>query len=139
MGITCTKHSTSMPSMDDEKRHLQSVWAVQAIGSLGERYESKIAALEAEVAELRSGKQRLGAELDKVRDLDLSVSANQPAPVVAEGVILGIEPEPLTGAGLHTIDVERTVAVGRPLQVQLGCAPTHPGDRRGGLSADAVV
>ena len=139
MGITCTKHSTSMPSMDDERRHLQSVWAVQAIGSLGERYESKIAALEAEVAELRSGKQRLGAELDQVRDLDLSVSANQPAPVVAEGVILGIEPEPLTGVGLHTIDVERTVAVGRPLQVQLGCAPTHPGDRRGGLSADAVV
>ena len=135
MGASCTKHKEEAPSIDDEKRHLQSIWAAQAIGSLSDRYESKIAALEAQVAELRSSKQRLEAELDHVSELDLSVSANQPAPAVAEGVILGIEPEPLMGAALHSIDDEGTVAVGRPLQVQVGRAPTHPGARRGGPSA----
>jgi len=109
--------------IDGDQLHLQSIWAAQVIGSLADRhnrYESKIAALEETVASLRSDRQDLDEELAEVRKL--VVTADQPAPVVAEGVILvevstsASPPARQPAPAALRAHQQHTIAVGRPLQ-----------------------
>ena len=122
MGASCTKSAAgdvddAMPTEDD-RLHLESVWAAQVIGGLGDRYESRIAALKATIADLQLSNRSLDMELTCERSRHGS-SAGQLAFEIAEGVIL-IEHSPNTTMHRHSwpgsVDHAGKIAVGRQLE-----------------------